>query len=211
MIEDRDIFNPLFASLLLLAVFVASERAVSAQPVENQALRQELLAILAKDQALEQEIIEHIKHGLVNLDSAFVARQDSLFDLHARRLIEIVEQHGWPTSRTVGPAGTSAAFTLLQHADLGVQERMLPLVQEALERGEVPGYAVAMLVDRVRVRHGQPQLYGTQVGLKDGRMRVEPIADSASVDVRRAELGLPPLEEYLEELKRIYGVEQSNQ
>jgi hypothetical protein len=54
-----------------------------------------------------------------------------------------------------------------------------------------------MLTDRVEVKAGRPQIYGTQLSLKDGRWVLDPIADSAGVDVRRRQMGLPPLAEYL--------------
>jgi hypothetical protein len=37
---------------------------------------------------------------------------------------------------------------------------------------------------------------------------VEPIEEEANVDARRAQLGLPPLAEYLELLNKMYGVEE---
>jgi hypothetical protein len=61
-----------------------------------------------------------------------------------------------------------------------------------------------MLADRVAVHRGQPQRYGTQAKLLDGRMVLDPIADSAHVDERRAALGMPPLREYVRVLDSMY-------
>jgi hypothetical protein len=54
-----------------------------------------------------------------------------------------------------------------------------------------------MLTDRLEVKAGRPQLYGTQLSLKDGRWVLDSLADSAGVDERRRRLGMPPLAEYL--------------
>ena len=44
---------------------------------------------------------------------------------------------------------------------------------------------------------------GSQAGFFDGERVLEPIEDEANVDVRRAEVGLPPLVEYVEQLKSL--------
>ena len=56
---------------------------------------------------------------------------------------------------------------------------------------------ITQLIDRLEVKAGRPQLYGSQLSLRDGRLVLDPIADSANVDVRRRTLGLGPLAEYL--------------
>ena len=74
---------------------------------------------------------------------------------------------------------------------------MLPAIEESRRRGDLDGGAVALLTDRIEVKAGHPQIYGTQLSLKDGRWVLDPIADSAGVDARRKQMGLPPLAEYL--------------
>jgi hypothetical protein len=57
-----------------------------------------------------------------------------------------------------------------------------------------------MLEDRVLVRKGKKQIYGTQVHSgpdTGGKMVLDPIQDEAQVDERRASVGLMPLKEYL--------------
>ena len=56
----------------------------------------------------------------------------------------------------------------------------------------------ALLVDRIRMYKGQPQLYGSQLK-KDpssGEFRFHDIEDEANVNQRRAEVGLEPIEDY---------------
>ena len=55
------------------------------------------------------------------------------------------------------------------------------------------------------VGEGKPQVYGTQVKEWKGKEPVlQPIEDEANVDKRRAEVGLFPLSEYRELLKKMY-------
>jgi hypothetical protein len=52
------------------------------------------------------------------------------------RLREMVGQHGWPGHRLVAEAGAHAAWLLAQHAPPDVQEEFLPLLQDAVARGD---------------------------------------------------------------------------
>ncbi|MCS6883729.1 MAG: hypothetical protein NZU74_20615, partial [Chloroflexaceae bacterium] len=61
---------------------------------------------------------------------------------------------------------------------------------------------LAYLTDRVRFNTGQPQVYGTQVLIIDGRVTLKPIEDEANVDARRAAVGLLPLAEYVAHIER---------
>src|SRR5437588_687342 len=102
----------------------------------------------------------------------------------------------------------SVVFLLVQHADLAFQKEMLPLVEKAYRSGGLSGQSYALLLDRVLVGEGKPQVYGTQAKRfeewKEQEPTLAPIEDEANVDKRRAEVGLPPLSEYRELLKRMY-------
>ena len=110
-----------------------------------------------------------------------------------------VKRWGWPTSQQVGDEAVQSAFLIVQHAvhDTAFMRDMLPFIQAAHRRGDLNGGAVAMLIDRLEVKAGRPQIYGTQLSLLDGRWQFDPIADSPGVDARRREMGLSPLAEYM--------------
>ncbi len=93
----------------------------------------------------------------------------------------------------------SAAFLIVQHAvqDTAFTRAMLPAIEKAHRHGELDGGAVAMLTDRLEVKAGRPQIYGTQLSLKNGRWVFDPIDDSVHVDERRHRMGLPPLAAYV--------------
>ncbi len=109
-----------------------------------------------------------------------------------------VARWGWPTTTQVGPDAVQAAFLIVQHAvhDTAFMRAMLPFIQQAHRRGDLEGQAVAMLTDRIEVKAGRPQIYGTQLSLKNGQWVFDPIVDSVSVDARRRRMGLPPLAAY---------------
>lgn len=125
------------------------------------------------------------------------------------RLAEIIDEYGWPTRSLVGAEGATAAWVIAQHSDLDVefQERALELMRNAVADGEADPTELAYLEDRVAANHGEPQIYGTQIGCVDGEAVPGPIADEEDVEERRAEMGLQPLSEYLEELAEICAEE----
>ena len=67
------------------------------------------------------------------------------------------------------------------------------------ESGEIAPDNYALLTDRLAVMDNAPQPYGSQFECVDGEQRLQtPLADpEAVVDARRAEVGLPPLADYM--------------
>lgn len=159
-------------------------------------LREELLAMLDRDQA------------------GRMGGEDQEGDAQrTARLIEIIEDHGWPTRSAVGAEAATAAWAIAQHSDLdpAFQQRALELLELAVAESEGSPGDLAYLTDRVAVNTGQAQVYGTQIGCgPDGPAPGVPIADEAGVDERRAEAGLPPLGEYYAELEEICAEEAAS-
>jgi len=118
------------------------------------------------------------------------------------RLEQIIAQFGWPGKSVVGDQAALAAFLVLQYADLTTQEKYLPLVKAAADKGDIEPMHLAMLQDRVLMRQGKPQIYGTQLwnDPSTGQLGLYQIEDSAGVDLRREEVGLGPLDEYLRDM-----------
>lgn len=170
------------------------------EAVANPALRDELLAMKDEDQHYRRMIMAGVAPGeRPNPDPELLRRMRQADSANLERLVAIIEQHGWPGTSMVGRDASVAAFLILQHADPVTQDRYLPLLRQAVEQRELYPGLLATLEDRVRVHHGQPQLYGTQLreNRETGRMELFTIEDEARVDERRAAVGLPPLAEYL--------------
>ena len=124
---------------------------------------------------------------------------------HLGRLKEIVSQYGWPGRSLVGADGAEAAWLLVQHAPSPFMKHCLPLLEDAVEAGESEARHYAYLYDRVQVKDGNLQRYGTQYKFtQEGVLEREPLADPESVDERRVSLGLPTMEEYEAILRATY-------
>jgi hypothetical protein len=155
-------------------------------------VRAELVAMGQRDQAVREGITAASLGDTVRL-----RRMLSVDSAHTRRLREIVDAYGWPLVSEVGEEGAHAAWLILQHTpDIEFQHRMLAVLEAAAERGEASRGELALLTDRVLVRQGRPQRYGTQFKFVDGQLVFHPIEAPEAVDERRAEVGLPPLEAY---------------
>ncbi len=108
------------------------------------------------------------------------------------RLRDIIARYGWPDHRLVGAAGAHAAWLLAQHAPPDRHEEWLPLLQDAVTRGEASPADLAYLTDRVLMHRGEPQGYGTQYVETGGVLELWQVRDRSGLDQRRAELGLEP-------------------
>lgn len=87
-------------------------------------------------------------------------------------------------------------FLIIQHAPLPYQQHYLPLVRKSAEAGELPKRSLAMLEDRIAVREGRPQVYGTQVNIATG-VTLYDVIDPPNLNSRRSSVGLEPICSYL--------------
>ncbi len=110
----------------------------------------------------------------------------------------LLDGHGWPAPDEIGEQGEKAICVVVQHARLAVQEKYAPMMQQAVLAHKVaPGW-YAILTDRVALREGKKQRYGSQLhGNPSGPPWVSPIEDPDHVDERRAAIGLEPMKDYL--------------
>ena len=121
-------------------------------------------------------------------------------------LREVIAEHGWPGRALVGARAAGAAARLVLHAprDTAFQRRCLRLLRRAAELGDAPWHHVAYLTDALRVAAGRRQVYGTRFHRRDGGLVPLPIERAASVDQRRAAVGLPPLAVYARKIQRTF-------
>jgi hypothetical protein len=114
----------------------------------------------------------------------------------AAMLRGMLRQRGaaFPTRSVVGAAGARAVFMIVL-GDTTLEALTYRRMQEA-GLGEAFEPDVAVLEDRVRVRAGRGQLFGTALRGGDGVAPAR-IEDSSHVDLRRDAAGMPPLAQSL--------------
>mgnify|MGYP000011318830 CR=1 FL=1 len=135
------------------------------------------------------------------------ALQSPMDSLNTLRILEIIEERGYPGKTLVGDQA-STAFLVIQHADIEIQEKYLPIMTEAAEKGEMPYSSLALLIDRINMRNNKPQIYGSQLQRDEetGGWMFYYIEDEKNVNKRREKVGLGPLEEYAKRFGLEYSV-----
>ena len=130
--------------------------------------------------------------------------------LNVLKVTDILDKHGWVGSDIVGQRGNITLFLVIQHADLATQLRYLPMMRKAVQDGDAEASHLALLEDRLALRQGKKQIYGSQVALDNqtGKYYVQRLHDPENVDKRRAAVGLSPLAEYLEQWGINWNVEE---
>jgi len=175
----------------------------------NQQLAQELEKIFEDDQKyrLLVDSAEKISgKDSPQLDSLrkIIRLQDAK---NLTRVTELIDKYGWLGVDDVGRKGHQAQFLVIQHSDIDTRKKYLPVMKEAMERGKSAPSEVALLEDRILLDESGKQRYGSQVKFNssDNTYELYPIEDEATVNDRREEMGLAPLEDYL----RQFGIRYS--
>jgi hypothetical protein len=122
----------------------------------------------------------------------------------------IIQKYGWLGQNKIGSQGNTTIFMVIQHSNLKTQEKYLPLLREAVKNGNAKANHLALMEDRVALRQGRKQIYGSQVSInyKTNEVYVLPIEDPDNVDKRRASVGLSSIAEYVGEMGIKWDLEQ---
>lgn len=129
--------------------------------------------------------------------------------LNLIQVMAILDKYGWLGADVVGSKGNSTLFLVIQHADLKTQEKYLPMMKEAVKNGKAFGGNLALLEDRIEIRNGRKQIYGSQITMDDSnKYYVSPLIDPDNVDKRRASVGLGPLSEYVKNWDFKWDIEE---
>lgn len=148
-------------------------------------------AYLAALRAVPQDSVL-VKTRLVEMQ-----RNDSINQIE---VFDILDSYGWPSSEIVG-GSNFAIWEVIQHTSLEAIEKYLPLFHKAATDNELNKSFVAMMEDRCDMWRNRPQKYGTQL-IRNEKGENVPYAllDSEKVDEWRAEMDLPPMQEYLKQM-----------
>lgn len=149
----------------------------------NQALHTELLAMREQDQALRtqaQTLLEQSGGQITEEIQAILQAQSQLDQQLMQRLKAIIEHYGWPGISLVGEEGAKSAFLILQHSETPKQKLYLETLKAAVAAHQASASHLAMLEDRILMKEGQKQIYGTQLYSSvrtDNKLVIYPIQD----------------------------------
>ena len=149
-------------------------------------------------------------------------KQNKLDSINLIKVTSILEKYGWLGIDEVGEEANSALFLVLQHSDINTQLKYMPILEKATEIGKATKSEFAYFKDRVLLRQGKKQIYGTQYewDAEKEEYYLWSVVEPEKLNERRASVGIPPIEEYYENflkrewnlseyLKRIERIEQN--
>jgi hypothetical protein len=167
--------------------------------------------IYMTDQQPRQQIAElEKKYGAKSKEMrAHWAYMSKLDSINVIKVTQILDKYGWLGYDKIGRQGNTTLFLVIQHADIDIQEKYLPMMRQAVKDRKAQASALALLEDRVALRRGGKQIYGSQVGWdENGKYYVQPLEDPDHVDERRASVGLGPIAKYVQTWQINWDVEE---
>lgn len=139
----------------------------------------------------------------------------TVLDIENKRKLEnIVQKYGWPGITLIGFETSYSLFLLIQHQDIEVQLKYLPLIKEKFEQGELIIATFQMLKDRISMHQNSEQLYGTQTcyDFETKKYYLCPMSNPDDVNERYYNLGLGSFEKsYRKMMGESWDVEKYKQ
>lgn len=198
-------------AIILLGFIAWANTSYSQDTTYNEVIKQ-LIRIDEFDQQFRNQIkVVQAKNGGDSKELKLLFRNMKVTDsLNLIAVEAIIEKYGWLGYNTIGSQANTTLFMVIQHSNFKTQEKYLPIVREAVTNGQAKAHSLALLEDRVALLQGKKQIYGSQVSwnMKTNESFVAPLYDPDNVDKRRAEVGLPPLKDYLAEMEIIWDIEE---
>lgn len=175
-------------------------------------LMQKMKEVLHEDQRYRKEMVEiEMEHGYdaPGLDS-LAALANVADSVNLAYISKLIDETGYPGKSRVGSGLASVAFLVVQHADIETQEKYLPILKKAANDGELKWKTLALLLDRINIRNGLTQKYGTQIGTNpiDKSLYFQEIENPHKIDSIRNTVGLGPIQDYAKHFQLVWNVDE---
>lgn len=130
--------------------------------------------------------------------------------LNLLQITKLLDEKGWLGKNVIGGMGNATLFLVIQHSDIDTQLKYLPMMKDAAEKGNASASSLALLEDRIALRQGKRQIYGSQIhsDKETQEKYVAPLIDPENVDKRRAEVGLGKLADYVGHWNLVWDVKK---
>ena len=161
------------------------------------------------DQSARLAMIELTRSDQLDIDAVLAAQTkieevDSTNQVIVARLLD----SGWPQG--LSEEANNAIWLVIDHAPIDYQLRYMPLIEEQVATGAISKSQYATLFDRIRMRQGEPQRYGTQTVQhrsteQNASIYVWPIENPRKFNRLRRAMGLTPIKRYCRKVSKVYG------
>ena len=154
--------------LLLLAGLLFGSLHLAAQDLDSL-----LRVIHDRDQAVRAEVVRLSQQVPPSVDSLLAAygRMQTVDAENQRVVSELLEGGGWPEG--ISDEAGETIWLVIDHADLEMQRRWMPLIEAQMAAGRVSKSSYATLLDRMLMRekrgrtkeyYAVPEIFGRQKG-----------------------------------------------
>lgn len=169
----------------------------SSKIAENNMLRNELLKMQKVQQQLNQKITSNWEKNQDLVNNA-----TEIGEKHLLQLCNIIKQNGWINKRLVGEDGLAAGLFLIRNNKaFELRKEFLPILVAAAQKGEIDKSNLASLIDKFLIDALLPQVFGTQMEVKDELFYLYPLRNENKVDEWRRLYNLPPLALVIKDLE----------
>jgi hypothetical protein len=173
-------------------------------------LRIVLEKMVDKDQGIRRILIDSI--GLNSPHAGIYIKQMMDIDADNQKKIKVIlDKYGWIEQSKIGKKAAEAFFYTIQHADMALMLKWFPEFKRLADIGEADRVQCAMMEDRLLMRKGEKQIYGTQAAVfrEDKKLAIWPIEDPKNVNERRKKTGFElTVEQNADRLKAIYNEDE---
>jgi hypothetical protein len=142
--------------------------------------------------------------NIYGAESELVKKQQAIYEhnhiANEKIVRNILYKNGWPTKEKAGAQGNWTICNVIQHAANEVRIQYLPMMRQAVKEEKLEPRFLVRAEDRIATERGDLQIYGGQMKYypETKSFNVWPVFDPANIDKRRAEIGLEPIAEFLQ-------------
>jgi len=171
------------------------QKAERLEPDANATLHAKILHLIRLDEVTRQNLwlMDDPSLSSDQRKSVGEAIGQSLGEIDARNTTELkklLPKSGWFSNRIHGKQVTHGTWLIAQHSpDDAFREYALKHMTLLVKSGEVDARDYALTFDRVQVRKGLPQRYGSQAGCSGGHRTLLPIENEEAVNTERDRIG----------------------
>jgi len=156
-------------------------------------IAEKIIELKNADLKLRARLIQNAQHS-----EGYNEEMEALHNANAKKLNEIIDRIGYPTSDELGKEASEAAWLVIQHsiAQPSFMKKCVKLLEKEVEQHKADPIDLAYLSDRIAVFEGKPQLYGTQFDWDEyGELSPNPFDNLTKVNDRRRSVRLNTLDE----------------
>ena len=193
---------------LIFSISLCSFNTLQSQTLPH--LIPKLDSMVSADQAYRELLQRMSKEG--NKSANIEQTKSQLRHIDEQNYYQIVTyfyEHGFLGYDKVGEEGSNNFWLLVQHQTEHpeFQEKVLLAMEKEVMNNNADKKNYVYLLDRVKMVKGEAQIYGSQLRLnKEADIyEVYDLEDPEHVNERRSEIGLEPIEDYVQKVNSAFG------